>query len=104
MKVILFLSRFTLICNIAFVLFAFFRWLELSKPVKATGEKLIPVPFLQEAIITLGFSAIVINLVMNLFYLGILMLGRIKVLPPWIVITNFLFILLEIFYFFFYKP
>jgi hypothetical protein len=103
MKVVLFLSRFTFICNIAFLLFVFFRWIESGTHVKASGEKLIPVPFVQEVIITLGFSALIINLVMNLFYLGILMLGRIKALPSWLVITNFLFLLLEIFYFFFYK-
>lgn len=102
MKVILFLSRFTLICNIAFLIFAVLRWVEKSKPVKAGNEKLIPLPFVQEVIVTLGFSALVINLVMNLFYLGIFMLGRLKKYPTWLIVTNFLFLIVEIIYFFFY--
>ncbi len=102
MRLFIFLSRFTFICNIAFLLFVFFRWLELRKSAIGSGDKANAVPFFKDMIITLGVCAIVINLLMNLFYLLILLRGKIKTKPLWLPITNFIFLILQIFYFFFY--
>src|ERR1700712_1269410 len=101
MKIVLFLSRVTLICNVAFLLFIFFKWRELKNPVHATGDKVLAVPLLKELIITLGFTAIIINLIMNIIYLFILISGRIKQLPRWLTVTNGLFFLLQLYYFFY---
>jgi len=102
MKVILFLSRFTFICNIAFLLFAFFRWIENSKaPGDSTGA-LTPVPVLKELIIILGFCAIFINIIMCVFYL-IMIIMRKKELPWFFIISSFIFLMVQIFYFFYYK-
>src|ERR1035437_9299212 len=102
MRLFRFLSKFTFICNIAFLLFVFFRWMEMRKPVSGSGDKLIAVPFLKDLIITLGFSAIVINLLMNIFCFLFLIRGKIKSIPLWLPVVNFIFLILQIFYFFFY--
>ncbi len=102
MRLFKFLSRFAFICNIAFLLFVFFRWLELKKPANGNGEKLVAVPFFKDLIITLGICAIVINLLMNIFYFLFLMRGKIKNMGLWLPVVNFIFLLLQIFYFFVY--
>ncbi len=68
MKVISFFSRFAVICNIAFLLFIFFSKLEIQKPVTQGRDTVIAVPFLKDLVITLGISAIIINLVMCIVY------------------------------------
>lgn len=100
MRIIIFLSRFTFICNIAFLFFVFFRWLEMQKHVKAGNGNVIAVPFVENVIVVLGFSAIIINLLMNIFYVFILLSGKINLLPKWIVVVNFIFLILQFLYFF----
>jgi len=103
MKVILFFSRFTFICNIAFLLFVFFNWMERRKPVKTGSDIVIPIPFLKDLIVTLGFAAIAINLAMNIVYLVCFLSGKAKLLPRWLVAVNALFLLIQFYYFFLFK-
>lgn len=102
MRLFNFLSKFTFICNIAFALFVLFRWVEMKKPVNGAGDKLIAVPFLKDLVVTLGFSAIAINLLMNIFYFLFLIRGKLKNTPLLLPVINFIFLLVQIFYFFFY--
>jgi len=95
MKVILFFSRFTFICNIAFLLFVFFSWREAGKPSNAR-DTVIALPFLKEVVIILGFTAIVINLAMNIVYLVCFLSGKAKLLPRWLVAVNALFLLIQL--------
>ena len=102
MRLFNFLSKFTFICNIAFLLYVFFRWMEMKKPVTGSAGKVVAVPFLKDLIITLGMCAIIINLLMNFFYFLFLVRGKIKNMPLWLPVINFMFLILQIFYFFFY--
>jgi hypothetical protein len=49
----------------------------------------------------LGISAIIINLLMCIVYSVIVIIGRQQLLPKWLVIVNFLFLILQFLYFFF---
>ncbi len=75
--------------------------MELKKTVTHSTDKIIAVPFVKDIIITLGFTAIIVNLIMVIVYVIQLLSGK-KILKQWLVITNFLFLLLQIYYFFFY--
>lgn len=74
--------------------------MEMQKHVKAASGGIITVPFVENIIVVLGFSAIIINLVTNMVYLFVLIRGKIKPLTGWLVLVNFIFLLVEIFYFF----
>ena len=103
MRLFRFLSKFTFICNIAFLLFVIFRWVELKQPVDSNSpDRVVAVPYFKDLIITLGVCAIVINLLMNIFYLLFLLRGKVKNVPVWLPVINFIFLLVQIFYFFFY--
>ena len=102
MRLFNFLSKFAFICNIAFALFVLFRWMEMKKPVSSAGDRLIAVPFLKDLVITLGFSAIAINLLMNVFYFLFLMRGKLKKMSLLLPVINFMFLIVQVFYFFFY--
>jgi energy-converting hydrogenase Eha subunit A len=103
MRKILFLSRLTLICNIAFALFVFFQWLEIRKPADVSGDRVVNFPFFKDLIITLGFTAIFINLIMNIIYFILLLSRKTNLLPKWLIVFNFIFLLLQIYYFFLFK-
>lgn len=100
MKVVSFFSRFTLICNIAFILFVTFSKLEARKPVTHSSDTVEMIPYFKNVVITLGFSAIVINLIMCIVYSIIVIIGKQYLLPKWLAAINFAFLILE-FYFFF---
>lgn len=100
MKVLSFFSKFTLICNVAFLVFiAFSKW-ESGKPTTQSNDTVASIPFLKDIIITLGFSAIFINLIMCMIYSAIVIIGKQYLLPKWLVAVNFVFLILQ-FYFFF---
>jgi uncharacterized protein YacL len=103
MKIVSFFSRFAIICNIAFLLFIFFSKLEAQKPVTQGRDTVVAVPFFKDLIITLGVSAIIINLIMCIVYSVIVVLGRQRILPQWLAVINFLFLIFQGWYFFFRK-
>lgn len=103
MKVILFFSRFTLICNISFLLFATANMIESARS-KALETQAIPdIPLLKDIIITLGVSAIFINLMMCLFCFVWIMIGKARQLPRKLAWINFIFLLLQFYFFYFLK-
>jgi hypothetical protein len=103
MRLFNFLSKFAFICNIAFLLFVFFRWMELRKTVDAgTSDQLVSVPILKDLIITLGICAIAINLLINIFYLFFILRGKFKSMPRWLPSINFILLIVQILYFFLY--
>jgi len=101
MKVISFFSRFAFICNIAFLLFVFFSKMEAKKPVTQGRDTVEAVPFFKDIIITLGFSAIVINLLICLVYTVLVISRKPFYIPKWLAIINFIFLVLQFIYFFF---
>ncbi|MEO6684263.1 MAG: hypothetical protein ABIN48_15670 [Ginsengibacter sp.] len=100
MKVLSFFSKFTLICNVSFAVFAAVNKFGHTKPAESGKEVLPELDFLKNIIITLGFSAIVINLMMCLVYAFVIIAGKKNLLPKWLSLINFLFLLYQ-FYFYF---
>ena len=101
MKLISFFSKFTFICNISFLLFLLFRKIEAKKIINSDSRDAVAtIPFFKNLIIILGFSAIVINLIMCMIYLVAVLSRRSFLLPKWLAAINFVFLIVQ-FYFFF---
>ena len=101
MKLISFFSKFTFICNISFLLFLLFRKIEAKKIINSDSRDAVAtIPFFKNLIIVLGFSAIVINLIMCMVYLVAVLSKRSFLLPKWLAPINFVFLIIQ-FYFFF---
>lgn len=87
MPKLLFFSRVAFLCNLCFLITSLLRFI----PELKTG-------FLTSTVIVLGLVvAIVLNALVNLFYL-IFMLSNKPIstlVPSWLVITNFLFFLVQ---------
>ena len=74
----------------------------MKKPVTGSADNVVAVPFLKDLIITLGMCAIIINLLMTVFCVLFLVRGKLNASPAWLPLVNFIFLLVQIFYFFFY--
>jgi hypothetical protein len=64
-----------------------------------TSDMLGQLPIFKELIILLGFCAIAINLLMNIFYFLLLLRGKHKNIPGWLPLINFLFLVVQVLYF-----
>ena len=102
MKLIAFFSRVALVCNIAFLLFAFIAAYQSGDTNSAaTTGGISGLSYFKNVIIILGVSAIIVNLIMCMVYAVVIIVGRQRILPKNLVIVNFLFFLLQLFYYFF---
>lgn len=77
-------------------------YIELNHKKNGVGDNIMPLPFVTGLVVILGQFAIFINLIFCLAALIWLLSKKIKLIPGWIVLTNFLFLLIELFYFFIY--
>jgi len=88
MRALSFLSRFAFICNILFVVCLVFQ--RIHDPIDSTAVK--------ATIITLGwFISPFLNLLVCIRYGIVLISKRILTVAVWLVVTNFLFLLLQFF-------
>jgi len=101
MKVVLFFSRFTIVCNVAFLLFIILSKLESNDPKVEPPGVVESIPFFKNLVITLGFSAIVINFLMCLFYAAFVILNKKYLVPKWMAAINLIFLIIEFYFFFF---
>lgn len=100
MKLISFFSKFAFICNLCFVVFVFFNRLEAKKEISGSKDTVVALPFFKDLIIILGFSAIVVNLVVCVVYLVNILMKTTFRIPKWIAIANFVFLIVQIYFFF----
>jgi len=88
MRKLLFFSRVAFLCNICFLL----AWLIQYLPVSPHGH-------IASTIVVLGTGlAVILNIVVNFFVIISLLAKKINrlVFPRWLMIANFLFLLLQI--------
>jgi hypothetical protein len=62
-------------------------------------DRVIALPGLQNTLVILGYGAILINMVFCFACIILLLIKEIQILPRWIVVTNFIFLILEVLYF-----
>ena len=75
--------------------------MEAKKPVTQNVDTVVPVSYFKDVIITLGISAILINLLMCITYTVIVVIGKYKMLPKWLAAINLVFLIFQFIYFFF---
>jgi hypothetical protein len=95
-------SRVAFICNISFIAFILLGYIELSHKKNKVAGDISPLPFITGILVILGQLAIFINLFYCLITLGMLFAKKIQQTPRWLVIANFLFLLIQLYYFFIY--
>ena len=75
--------------------------MEARKPVTQGPDTAVPVSYFKDIIITLGISAILINLLMCIVYSILVIIGKQRLFSKRLAVINFLFLIFQFFYFFF---
>ncbi len=85
MRLLLFISKVSFICNICYVLSVVGRYFNLEQIHDSV----------KNTVIILGFIAVFINALVNLLWIFSLIIGK-KSVPLWLGIANFLFLIFQI--------
>ena len=95
-------SRIAFICNVSFIIFIVLGYVEFNHKKTKGGDNILPLSFLTGTLVVLGQLAIFINLIFCLVSLGLLLAKKLSRAPRWLVITNFIMLLIQVYYFFIY--
>ena len=95
-------SKLTFISNICFILFIILRYVDLNNKKVKVDDNISPLPFITGSLVVLGQLAIFINIIFCLVALILMCSKKLKQIPQWLVIGNFLMLLLQFYYFFIY--
>ncbi|MCX6314503.1 MAG: hypothetical protein NTX08_07205 [Sphingobacteriales bacterium] len=96
-----FFSKLTVLCNCCFLVALVLWWMEFHKKRVGHDERIIPLPWAESTLVTLGYGAIIVNV---LFLLICLIMGAFKQklnVPKWMIVFCVLIFFGQIYFFFF---
>ena len=96
-----FFSKIVFICNLCFIAAVILRWVENAKKKSGYFEGALILKPLQSTLVVLGYGAIFVNFIFNLFVFWAWIQKKELTVSRWLIYTNFLFLLLQVYYFFF---
>ncbi len=98
-----FFSKITVFCNACFLMSVVFWYIEMQNRKQDNSGQVIPLPWLENILVILGYSAIIIN---TLFLLLIFIFYSFKVdvkIPRWIIIFNIIIFCCQVYFHFIFK-
>jgi hypothetical protein len=98
-----FFAKLVFICNCCFVIAVILRLVENAHKTNTIFTGNIKIQPLESLLVILGYGAIYINFIFNLFLLIMFASGKKSSVSYWLKVTNFLFLIAQIYYFFFSK-
>ena len=97
-----FFSKITFICNLSFLVFIALSFIELSNKKASSAYGILPLPFITGSLVILGQFAIFLNLIFNLITAVFFIFKKQLAIAQWLLIVNFLFLLMQLYYFLIY--
>ena len=98
-----FFSKLTVFCNVCFLAAVVFWYLEMHKQKLGNGELVLPLPWLENILVILGYGAIVVNaLFLILYFIFFSFKMELKV-PRWIIIFNVIIFCCQFYFHFIFK-
>ena len=98
-----FFSKFTVLCNLCFLLSVIFWYIEMHNKHEGSNEQVIQLPWLESTLVILGYGAIIVNL---FFLLTVFIFTSLKVktkIPKWMIIFNMVLFFCQVYFHFFFK-
>jgi len=97
-----FFSKITVLFNVAFLVTLVFWFLE-RQPHEGGPREMMPLPWLKGTLVTLGYTAIIVNaLFLLLTFIFYAFKANIKI-PRWIIIFNIIIFCCQVYFHFFLK-
>ena len=82
-----FFARLVAICNLCFIVTVVMRYIE-NDTANKTGAELTKLPFIQNTLVVLGYSAIIMNFIFLLVFFYLLLTKRLVRVPRFLLIFN----------------
>ncbi len=98
-----FFSKITVFCNACFLLSVVFWYIEMQNRHQENAGQVIPLPWLQNILVILGYSAIVINTLFLLLYFIFFSFKMPIKIPRWIIIFNIIIFCCQVYFHFIFK-
>ncbi len=98
-----FFSKITVFCNACFLASVVFWYVEMHNQNGRDSSQVIPLPWLENTLVILGYSAIVVNaLFLLLCFIFYSFKANIKI-PAWIIIFNIIIFCCQVYFHFIFK-
>jgi hypothetical protein len=97
-----FFSKITFICNLGFLVFIVLRFIDFTDKKPSTDNGILPLSFVTGNLVILGQFAIFLNIIFCVFIGVLFFLKKTPVVALWLLIVNFLFLLIELYHFLIY--
>lgn len=94
-----FFSKITCICNICFLLSVVLRAIENLRIQHGNTNGILKLQPLESTVVILGYGAVFVNFIFFFISLYLIINGRIKQLPKWIVFFNLVLFPIQVIYF-----
>lgn len=98
-----FFSKFTVLCNICFLLAVVFWYMEMHNKYQGNNEQVLPLPWLEGSLVILGYGAIIVNALFLLLYFIFISFKMSIKIPKWIIIFNVIIFCCQVYFHFIYK-
>lgn len=95
-------SKIVFICNISFIVFILLGYIEMNNKKNKIDDNIIPLPFVTGTLVILGQFAVFLNLIFCLLAMILLLSKKMQQVPRWLVVANYIFFLVQLYYFFIY--
>jgi len=95
-------NKLVFICNIACIVTAILRLVEIRKKASGHNGSLTPLPPIEGIVAILGYGAIFINFIFLLTFIILSLKGK-AILPRWVTYFNVIMFPVQVWYFLFSK-
>ncbi|MBS1755409.1 MAG: hypothetical protein BWZ05_02283 [Bacteroidetes bacterium ADurb.BinA245] len=98
-----FFSKITVICNCCFILSVVFWYIEMQKQKHGDGNLAIPLPWLENTLVILGYGAIIVNALFLILYFIFSSFKMNTAIPRWMIIFNIIIFCCQVYFHFIFK-
>lgn len=92
-------AKFVFICNCCFVISVVLNKVEQAHKRTGNFNGVVQINGLESSLVILGYGAIFVNFIFNIFQLILLLSHSRQVVAPWLYWINFIFLILQLYLF-----
>ena len=96
-----FFSKLTVLCNCCFLVAVVMWYLEFHKKHVGINDKIIQLSWLENSLVTLGYGAIIVNVLFLLIYFIFAVFEVQKKVAKWMIVFNIIVFFGQVYFFFF---
>ena len=98
-----FFSKITVFCNACFLAAVIFWFIEKGKQRQGDSSQVLPLPWFENTLVILGYSAIIVNTLFLLLYFIFFSFKMDIKIPRWIIIFNIIIFCCQVYFHFIFK-